>query len=39
VAWCIADREDESVMHLFLDKVQERCPRGEVKVVMTDDGM
>ena len=38
IAWCITDREDQDVVHLFLQLVQQRSPGVEVKVIMTDDG-
>lgn len=39
VAWCIADKEDTTVMKLFLQKLKDRCPCAEVKTIMTDDGI
>ena len=30
VAWCVSDREDMTVMNLFLSKLQESCSMAEV---------
>ena len=37
-AWCIADREDTTVMELFLGSIHSRCPSVGVRTIMTDDG-
>ncbi|XP_056009327.1 uncharacterized protein LOC130046477 [Ostrea edulis] len=37
VAFCISNREDETVMNLFLSSVKALSPETKVNVIMTDD--
>lgn len=37
VAWAIADREDEIVLTAVFTAIQQRCPHGIIKTLMTDD--
>ena len=38
VAWCISDKEDVTVIELFLRSVHNRAPNASVRTIMTDDG-
>lgn len=38
VGWCISDRENTEVIHMFFASLKDRSPNTVVGVLMTDDG-
>lgn len=38
VAWLISNREDETTLTLFFNKIKQRCPHAVIHSLMTDDG-
>ena len=38
IAWLISNREDESVLKVFFQKIAKRCPKAHLHAILTDDG-